>query len=80
METFKQIIQINEDGTFTMTLTTPFPNQRVEMLVVLQSLRDHEVDALGWPIGYFEETYSILADELLERGDRGDLERRESFN
>lgn len=86
METIKRTVQINEDGTLTITLTTPFPNQRVEMLVVLQPLPDGKndlqepVDALGWPIGYFAETYGILADEPFERGDQGKLETRESFD
>jgi len=87
MKTIQRIVQINEDGILTITLTTPFPNQRVEMLVVLQPLGDEvgndlqeEVDALGWPIGYFEETYGILANEPFERGDQGEFEKRESFD
>jgi hypothetical protein len=32
---------------------------------------DEPRDALGWPIGYFEETYGSMADDPIERRDQG---------
>jgi hypothetical protein len=33
----------------------------------MQPLTTEPLDDMGYPIGYFEETYGSIADELLER-------------
>lgn len=36
-------------------------------------------EELGWPPGYFEQTYGSLKDEPLERGPQGEYEVREEI-
>ena len=77
METIKLKTHIDDSGTLRLELPTQLANQNVEVLVVLQPLQEEPRDALGWPIGYFDEVYGILADDPIERGDQGEFEKRE---
>ncbi len=77
METIKLKTRIDSTGTLRLDLPTQLANQQVEVLVVLHRIEDEPRDALGWPIGYFEETYGICADDPIERGDQGEFEIRE---
>lgn len=77
METIRLVTRTDEAGRLMLDLPTSHANQNVEVLVVLQPTADEPHDTLGWPIGYFEETYGILADEPFERGDQGTFEQRE---
>ena len=79
METIKLKTHIDDSGTLRLELPTQLANQNVEVLVVLQRLQEEPRDALGWPIGYFDEVYGILADDPIERGDQGEFEKREPF-
>jgi hypothetical protein len=47
---------------------------REEMTVL-----DKEAEALGWPPGYFEQTYGAFRDEPLERGPQGEYPVREEL-
>jgi post-segregation antitoxin (ccd killing protein) len=42
--------------------------------------RPEPVDANGWPIGYFDETYGSLADIPIERPDQPPLETRDPIS
>ena len=78
METIKLTTQIDAAGRLHLDLPTQLANQQVEVLIVWHCIeKDEPRDALGWPIGYFEETYGICADDLIERGDQGTFEIRE---
>ena len=77
METIKLTTRIDSTGKLSLDLPIHLANQQVEVLVVLQRLEDEPRDELGWPVGYFEETYGICADDPIERGDQGEFEIRE---
>ncbi len=79
METIKLTTHIDDTGTLNLKVPTHLANHHVEVLVVLHSIPEEPCDALGWPIGYFEETYGILADDPIERGDQGIFEVREEL-
>lgn len=66
METIKLRTHVGADGILKLEVPVNFPNREFEVLVVMQPLEE-EVDELGWPIGYFDETYGILADDPIER-------------
>lgn len=36
-------------------------------------------DDLGWPPGFFEETYGALADDPLTRPEQGEAQEREAL-
>ena len=77
METIKLTTRIDNTGKLRLDLPTHLANQQVEVLVVLQRIENEPRDALGWPIGYFDEIDAIKADDVVERGDQGTFEIRE---
>jgi len=77
MQTIKLTTHIDDTGQLHLDLPTQLANRQVEVLVVLQPVKEVQTDELGWPIGYFEETYGICADDPIERGDQGEFEVRE---
>lgn len=76
METLKLRTQVDADGTLHLTVPQHFANQQVEVVVVLQTVTQR--DALGWPVDFFARLDAIVADDMLERGDQGIPEVRES--
>jgi hypothetical protein len=77
METIKLTSRTDSTGKLHLELPTSLADQNVEVVVVVQPTNDEPRDALGWPVGYFEETYGIFADDPIERGDQGTFETRE---
>jgi hypothetical protein len=67
MNTLKLKAHTGQDGILKLEVPTT-PNQTFEVLVVLQAVEGEQVDELGWPIGFFEETYGSLADDPIELG------------
>lgn len=79
METIKLKTHIGSDGLLKLELPTGVTNRDLEVMVVMQTLDEEEVDELGWPLGYFEETYGSMADDPMERGDQGEFEIRDEL-
>jgi hypothetical protein len=71
METIKLTTRIDDSGKLRLDLPTQLANRQVEVLVVLQPVKEAQTDELGWPIGYFEGIDAIEADDVMERGDQG---------
>ena len=67
MDTLKLKTHIGDDGVLKLELQTGAANRDIEVLIVLQPLESAAVDALGWPVGFFERTYGALADDPIER-------------
>jgi len=67
MEAIKVQTYIPKDGILRLELPVSLSQRRVEVFIVMQPLEAEAVDEMGYPIGYFEETYGILADEPMER-------------
>ena len=73
---------IGSDGLLRLELPVGMTDVDLEVTVTMQPLTstislDHE--ELGWPPDFFEQTYGILRDVPLERGDQGEYEVRESL-
>jgi hypothetical protein len=79
MDTIKLTTHIGEDGILRLEVPIGVSNQNIEVVVVVQTQDSEPVDANGWPVGYFEETYGSLADHPIERPDQGTLETRDSI-
>ena len=79
METIKLKTYIGSDGLLKLELPTGIKNRELEVVVVMQPLEAEAVDELGWPIGYFEETYGSMADDPIERGPQGEFETRDEL-
>ena len=67
MQTITLKARADQDGTIKLEVPTNHAGQEVEIVMNMQSLNNEPVDAMGYPIGYFDETYGSFADEPLER-------------
>jgi hypothetical protein len=79
METVKLNAQVGEDGILKLELPAGVANRELEVVVVIQPLGDEAVDALGWPVGFFERTYGALAATPIERPSEFPLDIREEI-
>jgi hypothetical protein len=57
----------DQDGLVKLVIPTNLAGREVEIVLVMQPLDADPVDTMGYPLGYFEDTYGMFADEPLER-------------
>lgn len=67
METLKLRTHVGSDGVLKLEVPTAMNNRDIDVVVVMQVVEETPVDALGWPVGFFDRTYGALADDPLER-------------
>lgn len=67
METIRVKTHVGEDGILKLKLPSGVVNCTLDVVIVLQPVDEHVVDALGWPAGYFERTYGSMANDPMER-------------
>ena len=71
MQTLTLKARADEDGILRLEIPTNRAGQELEIVLVMQmvssTITDEPVDAMGYPIGYFDETYGSLADDPIER-------------
>lgn len=81
METIKLQRHVGEDGVLLLELPADFKNVDVEITIAAQASEDNgeEVDALGYPIGFFERTYGAFKDTPIERPPQGEYEQRDEI-
>lgn len=79
METIKLKTHVGQDGILHLELPVHIRNQVIEILVVLQPVENEPLDEMGYPIGYFDETYGSLADDPIERGEQPPMEIRDDI-
>lgn len=79
MEAIKLHAYVNQDGILRLEFPVSLKKRHVEVLVVMQALDDHAVDAMGYPIGYFDETYGINAQDPIERGEQPPYDVRDEI-
>lgn len=73
---------VGADGILNLQIPVGMSDVDLEVIVVVQQMNGHlviETDALGWPLGFFEETFGSLKDDPLERPPQGDFEVREEL-
>ena len=54
-------------GLVKLEIPTDLPDREVEIVLVMQALTQKSDNTMGYPPGYFDETYGSFADEPLER-------------
>ena len=69
MQTITLKARADSAGVLKLEIPTNLAGQEIEVVLVLQPViaKAVDVDANGYPIGYFESTFGSLADEFLER-------------
>ncbi len=67
MQTITLKARADSNGMVKLEIPTDLADRDVEIVLVMQPLAIEPLDDMGYPIGYFEETYGIFADDPLER-------------
>jgi hypothetical protein len=67
MQTITVRARADHDGVVKLEIPTNLANREIEIVLVMQELASRPVDEMGYPLGYFEETFGSFADEPLER-------------
>jgi len=67
METIKLETMVSDDGLLKLELPTSMANRKLEVLIVMHPIEEPDVDDLGWPMGFFDRTYGVLAGDPIER-------------
>lgn len=79
MKTLTLKARADKDGILRLEIPNYQANQEFEIVLVMQSISKKPVDSMGYPIGYFDETYGIMAHEPLERDQPLDLDLRDDI-
>ncbi len=76
MRTLRVSEKADSDGILHLRIPVGEPDAEYEAVVVLQpsnSGASLAAEALGWPPGYFEETFGSISDEAFARPSQGKL-------
>lgn len=67
MQTLTLKARTDKDGIVRLEIPTDATDQEMEIVVVMQPVEEELLDEMGYPPGYFEETYGMFADDPIER-------------
>src|SRR5258707_9847136 len=67
MQTITLKAHTGHDGLVKLEIPTDMSDREVEIVLVMHPLDPEPLDGMGYPVGYFEDTYGSFADEQLER-------------
>lgn len=77
MQTMRVSEKAGSDGILHLRIPVGQPDAEYEAVVVLQptsaSHTPNGPEALGWPPGYFEQTFGSITDEDFVRPQQGEL-------
>lgn len=80
MEAIKLQAHVGSDGILKLEVPVDVTDEDVEIIVTIKPIHKMEsTDDLGYPLGYFEETYGAFADDPLERPPQGEYEIRDEL-
>ena len=65
MNTLQIKARAGHDGILKLEVPTE-PNQDFDVVLILQPVPTEVLDEMGYPIGFFEETYGSLADDPID--------------
>ena len=78
MENIKLRTHVGPDGEVNLRIPVGPPERDVELEVTIRDVPGAR-DSLGWPTGYFEQTFGSFRDRPLVRLEQGELEERSAF-
>jgi len=67
MQTITLKVRADRDGLVKLEIPTDLANREVEIVLVMHPLAPESLDDMGYPIGYFDDTYGSFADDPLQR-------------
>jgi hypothetical protein len=81
MQSIKLHSHTGADGMLKLEVPMGLANTDFEVVLIVQPVTKAESspEDLGWPPGFFEQTYGILADDPIEQVEQLDYEEREEI-
>jgi hypothetical protein len=83
MQNIKLRTHIGPDGILNLRIPVGLPEKVVEVIVIVQDIPilppPATPEALGWPPGFFEETFGSFRDTPLAREPQGEYEQRDEL-
>lgn len=85
MQSIKLKSHAGADGVLKLEVPVGIANTDFEVVIIVQQLVEAATlptpspEELGWPPGFFEQTYGILADDPIELGEQLEYEQREEI-
>ena len=82
MQSIKLQSHVGADGILKLEIPLGLTNANLEVLVVIQPLispASTSPEDLGWPPGFFEETFGSLKNAPLVRESQGEYEIRDEL-
>ena len=79
METITLHSRVGADGLLKLQVPLKATNTDLEVVLIVQPVVPAEQD-LGWPPGFFEQTYGSFQDQPLVREPQGEYETREELD
>lgn len=67
MQTLTMKARAGKDGILRLEIPTDKADREVEIVLVMHAVETEPLDEMGYPIGYFEDTYGMFADDPIER-------------
>ena len=81
MQSIKIRSRVGEDGILHLDIPLGMKDKEVEVMVIYQSIEaaTQTPEDLGYPPGFFEQTYGSCQDDPIVIDSEGDFERREEI-
>lgn len=83
MQSIKLKKHIGADGILHLDIPVGITDKEVEIMVIYQPIEipnpQKKPEELGWPPGFFEQTYGSCQDDPIVIDSEGDFEEREEI-
>jgi hypothetical protein len=83
MQSIKLRSHVGSDGILHLEIPLGVTDKEIEVMVIYQQLESSATvktpEELGWPSGFFEQTYGICQDDPIIIDSEGDFEIREEI-
>ncbi|MDB9447514.1 hypothetical protein [Anabaena sp. CS-542/02] len=83
MNSIKLTKRVGKDGILHLEIPVGITDKEVEIMVIYQQIEIPNMqktpEELGWPPGFFEQTYGSCQDDPIVIDSEGDFEEREEI-
>lgn len=79
METITLHSRVGADGLLKLQVPVKLTNTDLEVVLIVQPVASAGLE-LGWPSGFFEQTYGSFRDQPLVREPQGEYEIRDELD
>jgi hypothetical protein len=83
MHSIKLTKRVGEDGILHLEIPVGITDKEVEIMVIYQAIEIPKLqktpEELGWPPGFFEQTYGSCQNDPIVIDSEGDFEEREEL-